>query len=116
MDLFLVYLILRFTKPHLKDTGQDLVLGKQVPFILLVQNYKLLKDTYKTTLANKSDKRRGLRAMAEANAFMYYKLREEGITSRTDENIGIEFMNLNLVVMATNSQVTTPLQSYCSSA
>ena len=43
MDLFLIYLILRFTNPHLKDTGQDLVLGKQVPFILLVQNYKLLK-------------------------------------------------------------------------
>ena len=28
MDLFLIYLILRFTKPHIKETGQDLVLGK----------------------------------------------------------------------------------------
>ena len=28
MDLFLIYLILRFTKPHLKVTGHDLVLGK----------------------------------------------------------------------------------------
>ena len=74
----------------------------------MVQNYNLLKESYKTTLADSTDRKRGIRAMAEANAFMYYKLREEGITSQTDENIGIEFMNLNLV-MVTKSSASTPL-------
>ena len=50
---------------------------------------------------------RRVRAMAEANTYIYYKLREEGITSQTDENIGIEFMNLDHI-MGTNSQVTSP--------
>ena len=74
----------------------------------MVQNYKLLKESYKTTLADTTDRNRGMRAMAEANAFMYYKLREESITSQTDENIGIEFMNLNFV-MVTKSNASTPL-------
>ena len=98
MDLFLIYLILRFTKPQKKLTGQDLVLGKQVPFILLVQNYQLVKKTYKTELAHRSDQLRSIRAIAEANAFMYYKLKEEGITRQIDENIGIEFLNLDLIM------------------
>lgn len=29
---------------------------------------------------------------AEANEFMYYKMRESGLTTRMDEEIGIEFL------------------------
>ncbi len=112
MDLFLIYLILRFTKPQKKVTGQDLVLGKQVPFILLVQNHQLVKETYKTDLAVRSEQLRCIRAIAEANSFMYYKLKEEGITRQIDENIGMEFLNLDLVMSQHDS---SPLMSHHSS-
>ena len=45
---------------------------------------------------------------------MYYKLRGKGITSQIDENIGIEFMNLDLV-MAANSHASSQLYSNRSS-
>ena len=38
MDLFLLYLIFRFTKRGQKSTGRDKVLNKEVPCLLLVQN------------------------------------------------------------------------------
>ena len=39
-----------------------------------------------------------IREMAEVNEFLYYKLREEGLTQRLDEDIGIEFLNLDRIL------------------
>ena len=39
-----------------------------------------------------------VRSILEANEFMYYKLKEEGLAKRIDENIGLEFINLDLLL------------------
>ena len=38
MDLFLLYLVYRFTKEALQTKSRDLVLDKEVPSILFIQN------------------------------------------------------------------------------
>ena len=48
VDMFLLYLILRFTKPGVCNDQQDKVLGRQVPPILYVQNKQLLTELDKS--------------------------------------------------------------------
>ena len=38
---------------------------------------------------------RELKAQAEVNEFLYYKLRESGLSLKMIEDIGIEFLNLD---------------------
>ena len=111
MDLFLLYLILRFTKRSQKGTERDSVLGREVPSILFIQNQQLLKETYKTTLALESLEFAHIRAKAEANEFMYYKLKENGLLKRIDENIGIEFLDLDRIMARTQTHDSTPASS-----
>ena len=47
-DMFLLYLILRFTKPGVFNYQQDKVLGREVPPILYVQNKQLLTELDKS--------------------------------------------------------------------
>ena len=54
VDMFLLYLILRFTKPGVCDYQQDKVLGREVPPILYVQNKQLITELDKSTLSNNS--------------------------------------------------------------
>ena len=54
--MFLLYLIHRFTKQDRKRSVKDLVLGKEVPLIILVQNQKYLKQMYKTSLTTESER------------------------------------------------------------
>ena len=103
MDLFLLYLILRFTKASLQATGKDLVLEREVPSILFIQNQQLIRETYKNKLTLESDHLEKMREIAEVNEFLYYKLREEGLTSQIDEDIGIEFLNLDRILMRNKS-------------
>ena len=39
-----------------------------------------------------------IRTIAEANEYMYYKLKEQGLTEMIDENIGLEFLNLDYLM------------------
>ena len=39
-----------------------------------------------------------IRTIAEANEFMYYKLKEVGLAHEIDENIGLEFLNVDLLM------------------
>ena len=53
-----------------------------------------------------------LRAKAQVNEYMYALLRENGIAARLDENIGIDFINLNRtsrVLTMPNPRWSTPL-------
>ena len=63
----------------------------------------------------REDRRHRVRAIAEANAYIYYQLRDIGITSQIDENIGIEFMNLDLI-MAANSFASSSQNNHRSSS
>ena len=55
MDIFLLYVISRFTNPDTKEIEQDTLLQRQVPSILFIQNQQLLKETYKLNLAEESE-------------------------------------------------------------
>ena len=62
-----------------------------------------------------------IREIAEVNEFLYYKLREEGLTHRLDEDIGIEFLNLDRILQRTQtidsmSKHSTPTQTQRRSA
>ena len=46
MDLFLIFLITRFTREKQIEKVQDTVLGRDVPRIVFVNNQKMLKDAY----------------------------------------------------------------------
>ena len=45
--------------------------------------------------------------MAEVNEYMYYKLREQGLIDKIDENIGIEFLDLDRIVASSNTPTET---------
>ena len=47
-----------------------------------------------------------VRARAEVNEFMYYKLKESGLTKGIDEKIGMEFIDLDRILRA-NTHVST---------
>ena len=62
-----------------------------------------------------------IKGIAEVNEFLYYKLREEGLTQRLDEDIGIEFLNLDKILQRTQtidsmSKNSTPTQTLRRSA
>ena len=66
--------------------------------MIFVQNQKYLKDMYKTTISIESDRQKEIRAIAEANEFMYYQLKNAGLAKQIDENIGMEFLNIDLLM------------------
>ena len=103
MDLFLLYLVIRFTKASLQTTGKDLVLQRDVPSILFIQNQQLIREMYRSKLALESEELEKIREIAEVNEFLYYKLREEGLTQQIDEDIGIEFLNLDRILQRTQT-------------
>jgi len=43
------------------------------------------------------------RAVAQANEYMYYKLREQGLSKQIDVSIGIEFINLDKLIEHSDS-------------
>lgn len=58
MEIFLLYLIMVFTRERQNLEMTDTVLGKKVPSIVFIQNQKLLKDTIKNELTNDARSKR----------------------------------------------------------
>ena len=95
MDLFLIYLLIRFTRGNQVASLNDTILGRVVPNIVFINNQKLLKEACIKNLEFNSLQMMDLKAKAEANEFLYYKILESGMTARIDEDIGIEFTKLH---------------------
>ena len=91
MDLFLIYLITRFTRPNQGQRMPDTVLGRDVPRIVFVNNQKMLKEAYINRLNAEDNLRADLRKRAEANEFLYYRMKEIGLMCRIDEEVGFHF-------------------------
>ena len=56
-----------------------------------------MKETYKYNLAVESEEYKLIKTRAQANEFMYYKLKELGLVSQMDLNIGAELLNFGRV-------------------
>ena len=66
-----------------------------MPSILFVQNQQLLKETFKDNLAIESLEFKKIKTKAQANEFLYYKLKEIGLVSKIDELIGVELLDFD---------------------
>ena len=69
--LFLLVLILMFTQKENETEGKDKLLDRKVPKIVCVQNARLLKKTFKSELESDEVRRQGIKALAEANEYMF---------------------------------------------
>ena len=93
MDLFLIYLLFRFTREK-QYMMKDSVLGRDVPSIVFINNQRLIRESCVLRMEHESDELVELKAQAEINEFLYRQLKNSGITSRLGEEIGIEFTEL----------------------
>ena len=54
-------------------------------------------ETYKSNLAAESAEFKMIKTRAQANEFLYYKLKEIGLVTQIDENIGVELLDLERI-------------------
>ena len=95
IDVFLLYLIIRFSTANKNAMSRDDILDKEVPSIVFLQNRKLLKDTVMESFKSDKHRKEEIMRRAQMNEFLYELMRKHKIAIRIDENIGIEFINMN---------------------
>ena len=69
--------------------------------MLFVQNQQLLTDTNRSDLALDTVESQNIKTKAKANEFLYYKLKEFGLISQMDIDIGIEFIDMDRATQST---------------
>ena len=56
-----------------------------MPTIVFINNKKLLKESFIKTMEDDNLHMMELKAKAEVNEFLYYKLKDSGLSARLDE-------------------------------
>ena len=92
MILFLLGLIIIFTRETQSVEIEDKVLGRKVPSIVFLQNSKLLKDAEKNEMANTALAKRSMHAQAQMNEYLFSMMRRSKIAVRMDVNIFTAFI------------------------
>ena len=96
MNVFLLYLVIKFAMESARTETKDLILEKKVPHIVFLQNQKLMTDLLKDKLENDKEAKESLKQKAELNEYMYNIMKNHGVVCRLDEAIGVEFIDFNI--------------------
>ena len=93
--LFLLALIEFFIRGRGQtERGRDELLGRNVDKIVILQNQRLLKATFLNELEQNELQRQGVKALAEANEYIYKQLKEHGIGVKLVPSITTAFIDV----------------------
>ena len=95
---FLIFVIYIFSQPSKEEMIHDNILNKKVSSIVFMKNQKIVQEVYKEGLTSEHQRQQNIKARAQLNNYMYYKLKKHGIVMRMDEDIGMSFMRMQVTV------------------
>ena len=94
-NCFFLFMIGRLSRESRNSETFDPILGRKVPSIVFIQNQKLLQESLKRKLDLDEFEKKFIYQSAESNETVHRMLREVGVSTRLDEDIGIEFIDMS---------------------
>ena len=102
MDMFLLYLVVRFAKENKNAEVKDSILGRNVPCVVFIMNKRILEQAMQDQTELDQQKRDTLVHQAQVNEYLYLLMRKNGVLVHIDEKVGVEFIDFKKSVLKTS--------------